>query len=116
VSITAHSGVLRCICWCVTVRGSRYVVGHGVRVTVGGMAIGASWRVRHGMWVTARPTMCVLHYVACGVRALCVQGGGHNVGDTMRLVVSQSRCVDYATRETLRGRRCADDATWVMVC
>ena len=72
MSITVHSAVLRCICWCFTVRWLRYVVGHGVRVTVGGMAIRASWRVRYGMWVTARVTMCVLHYVACGVRALCV--------------------------------------------
>ena len=34
------------------------------------------------------------------------------MGDTMWLVVSRSRCVDYATRETLRGRRCAD-GSWV---
>jgi len=41
---------------------------------------------------------------------------GDDAGHTMWLVMWRWRCVDYATRETLRGRRCADDATWVMVC
>jgi len=49
------------------VRGSRYIMGNGVRVTVGGMAIRAWWRVRDGMWVTADHTVGYATWVTvCG--------------------------------------------------
>ena len=75
-----------------------YGAGHDVRVTLCGLRCAG--------------TVCV-----CVCVCVCVgTGGSYDVGHTMWLVVSRSRCVDYATRETLRGRRCADHATWVMVC
>ena len=85
-------------------------MGHGVRVTVGGMAIRASWRARHGMWVTARVTMCMLHYVACGVRALCVCVCRNGEGVTTWVTLCGWWCHGHDVWITLRGKHYVADA------
>jgi len=96
VSITAHSAVLRCICWCFTVRWLRYVVGHGVRVTVGGMVIRASWRVRYGMWVTTWVTLC--GWWCHGHDVWITLRGKHYVADAVQITLRGSWCVSIHTR------------------
>ena len=84
MSITAHSGVLRCICWCVTVRGLRYVVGNGVRVIVGVdgdtcMMACASRYVGYGAGGDVRVTLCDLRCAGtvCVCVCVCVCGLRH---------------------------------------
>ena len=61
---------------------------------------GALRYVGYGAGHDVRVTLCGLR---CASTVCVGTGGSYDVGHTMWLVVSRSRCVDYATRETLHG-------------
>ena len=70
------------------------------------------------LWVTICGWRCVgdsVWVMLCRWRHAS-DGVVDGVCDTMWVVVWRWRCVDYATWETLRGRRRADHVTWVTVC
>ena len=109
-------------------RYARHGVGHGVGYAIWVTICGSWWvticgwrNVADGMWVTAWVTMCVLHYVACGVRGLCVCAwvttqvklcgwwcdgddvyitlrGKHYVAEAVQMTLSGSWCVSIHTR------------------
>jgi len=73
-------------------------MGNGVRVTVGGMAIHAWWRVRDGMWVTADHTVDYATWVTvCGWRyvgdSVWVTVCGYVTGCVMVRFRAMLRCV-----------------------
>jgi len=73
---------------------------------------GALRYVGYGAGHDVRVTLCGLR--CAGTVCVCRYGGGsYDVGHTMWLVVSRSRCVDYPTRETLRGSWCVSIHTRV---
>ena len=91
MSITAHSGVLRCICWCVTVRGlrrgSRCANNSGWDGDTCMMAC-ASWYAGYGAGNDVRVTLCGLRCAGtvCACVCVCV---GYDRGNTMWLVMSR---------------------------